>query len=642
MCGIAGVIGFDDKVAPSEAMLTRMCDAMTHRGPDDFGCFVHEGAGIGMRRLSIIDLAGGHQPIFNEDRSVAIVFNGEIYNYRELRQELAGQGHRFVTSSDTEVIVHLYEQVGLDFAERLNGMFAIALLDMRQRRLVLARDHIGIKPLFYSLDAARLVFGSEIKVLLASGLIRRELDVDALGQFMAWEYIPGAATLLRYVRKLEPAHLMTVELDSGRSQVRRFWDIPIGAAGGGARDDGSDDGEQDEPWGAEHWADVVDRKIAEAVRRQLVADVPLGAFLSGGVDSSLVVAHMSDHDSEKTRTFSIGFDDPSYNELAWASKAADHLGVDHRYEIIQPHVADLFDHLMHFMDDPIGDFSIFPTFLVSRHARRDVTVALSGDGGDELFGGYETFQAQLKAEQWSRLPGPLRAAGAGLIRRLRPTEAKKGLINKAKRFIEGLDEPAVLGHARWRVFAGAVMRPLLFTDAALRQMDTPVEGHIAALAARAGDLDAVDRACYVDTRSYLVDNCLVKSDRMSMACSLELRVPLLDKELVELAFGVPSRLKTTSKQTKVLLKRIACRYVPRECIYRPKEGFSIPIKQWLKTDFRPLMESLLDEGNLAAEGLFDVAQVRRLKAEHLAGRANHSHVLWSMMVFADWRRRWRV
>ncbi len=627
MCGIAGVVGFDGKVAADEALLARMADRMSHRGPDDFGCFVHGHAGIAMRRLSIIDLAGGHQPIFNEDRSVAIVFNGEIYNYRELREGLVAQGHRFTTNSDTEVIVHLYEQVGLDFAQRLNGMFAVAILDMAQRRLVLARDHIGIKPLFYSLDAHRLVFGSEIKVLLESGLVDRRLDVDVLGQFMAWEYIPGAGTLLRDVRKLEPAHLMTVSLDSGWVSLQRFWEIPL-------------DRGASETKSPADWAEVVDAAIRQAVRRQLVADVPLGAFLSGGVDSSLVVAHMSDHDSDRTRTFSIGFDDPSYNELAWAQKAADHLGVDHRYQIIQPHVADLFDHLMNFMDDPIGDFSIFPTYLVSRHARQDVTVALSGDGGDELLGGYETFQAQLKASQWAGLPGVLRRPAEALIRRLRPTAAKKGLINKARRFVEGLDEPAAMGHARWRVFTGTVMRPALFTDDALARMTTPVEGHIAALAARAHGLDDIDRACFVDTCSYLVDNCLVKSDRMSMACSLELRVPLLDRELVELAFRVPSRLKATAKQTKVLLKRIACRYVPRQCVYRPKEGFSIPIKQWLRTDFRPLLEDLLDERTLAAEGLFDVTTVRRLKSEHMVGRANHSHVLWSMIVFQDWRRRW--
>lgn len=622
MCGIAGHVVFGDSQPPTMEQLLAMCDAMYHRGPDDCGADIQCNVALGMRRLSIIDVAGGQQPIFNEDRSVRVVFNGEIYNYRELRSELEAKGHRFATHSDTEVLVHLWEELGLDFVDRLNGMFAIALHDMRQGRVVLARDHLGVKPLYYALNSQRLVFGSEVKVLLASGQIERHLDLDALGQFMAWEYIPGQGTLHKAIRKLEPGCLLDIDVASGNATHQQYWDLPLA--------------QQDDSLSDAQWEEIIDTKLREAVQRQLVSDVPLGAFLSGGVYSSLVVAAMG-----AAKTFSIGFNDPTYNELRWAQKVADHLGVDHDYDIIEPHVADLFDHLMHFMDDPIGDFSIFPTYLVSKHARQRVTVSLSGDGGDELFGGYETYLAQEKARQWQRVPALVRKRLLEpAIRSLSPTAKKKGLVNKAKRFVEGLEHGDELGHARWRVFVGEAMRCQLFTEDALREMATPVDAHVRALAGKAAQCNEVDRGLYVDVKSYMVDNCLVKMDRMSMATSLEARVPLLDKELATLAFRLPAHLKVHNGTTKVLLKRIAARHVPRECVYRPKEGFSIPMKQWLKTDFKPIMDDLLSPRRLAAEGIFNVQTVERLKAEHLANRANHSHVLWSMIVFEDWRKRW--
>jgi asparagine synthase (glutamine-hydrolysing) len=367
----------------------------------------------------------------------------------------------------------------------------------------------------------------------------------------------------------------------------------------------------------------------------LISDVPLGAFLSGGVDSSLVVAGMG-----PARTFSIGFDDPSYNELPWSERVAEHLGVSHKTEIIHPQIADLFQHLMLFMDDPIGDFSIFPTFLVSKVTRRDVTVALSGDGGDECFGGYETYVAQQMARSWSRIPGFVRRMAEPVIRSIRPTAKKKGTINKAKRFVEGLEHGEALEHARWRLFIGEALRRQLFTPEARRQIDGTVGDHILALQRDSKGLDELNRCLFVDLKSYLSDNCLVKVDRMSMAVSLESRVPLLDHELVELAFALPSELKVRSGKTKVLLKKVAARHVPADCVYRPKEGFSIPIKNWLGAELRPLMEELLDSKRVSADGLFDPTVVQRLKTEHLQGVANHSHILWSLVVFHDWQRRW--
>ncbi len=378
--------------------------------------------------------------------------------------------------------------------------------------------------------------------------------------------------------------------------------------------------------------------IRHAVRRQLVSDVPLGAFLSGGVDSSTVVAAMGE-----AETFSIGFDDPSYNETQWSRRVADHLGVHHHIEIIRPDALELFEHLMYFMDDPIGDFSIFPTYLVSKLARKHVKVVLSGDGGDELFGGYETFLAQEKLRSWQRVPAWLRSGVLEpAIDALPPTAAKKGLINKARRFVEGARLDPSWGHARWRVFCDEAVRANLFTPEARRAIETPVGAHILALREEAQGRDARDGALYVEFGSYLVDNCLTKVDRMSMACSLEARVPLLDREVVEHAFRVPSRLKYNASQTKILLKRIAARHVPRECVYRPKEGFSIPIKNWLRQEFRRLVEEYLAPGRLRREGLFEPEVVERLWVEHLENRANHSHLLWSLLVFGKWREQWAV
>ena len=624
MCGIAGMVAWRGAM-PERDALVAMCDVIAHRGPDDAGYLVEGQVALGMRRLSIIDLSGGHQPIFNEDGTVAVVFNGEIYNYRELRAGLIARGHRFATASDTEVIVHLWEEEGIDFPRHLNGMFALALYDRTQRRVVLVRDHVGIKPLYYALGPDGLVFGSEVKSLLASRRVPRRLDADSLAQFLSWEYVPGAATLMRDIRRLEPARSLEIDLDTGATRIRRFWN-PLTAAGTApTRKDAE-------------WEEEADTVIREAVRRQLVSDVPLGAFLSGGVDSSLVVAAMG-----PAHTFSIGFNDPSYNETQWSRRVAEHLGVNHEIEIIEPNVRELFEHLMHFMDDPIGDFSIFPTYLVSRLAARHVKVVLSGDGGDELFGGYETFLAQEKFRTWTRLPEWLRR---GLIEpaieALPPTAAKKGLVNKAKRFVEGSRLDDAWGHTRWRVFCDEVVRNGLFTAGARQAVVTPVAEHILALSAEANGRDDRDRALYVDFGSYLVDNCLTKVDRMSMACSIESRVPLLDREVAELAFRLPSRLKYSDSETKILLKRIAARHVPRECVYRPKEGFSIPIKNWLKQEFRGLIEQYLAPQRLRQAGLFVPEVVARLWGEHLENRANHSHLLWSLLVFEQWRDRWDV
>ena len=602
-----------------------MTDSILHRGPDGQGHHVDPPVLMGMRRLSIIDVAGGDQPIGNEDGTIQVVYNGEIYNYRELKAELEQRGHRFRTHSDTEVLVHLYEEYGDAFPERLNGMFAFALHDRTKRRVLLARDQIGIKPLFVARLPGHLVFGSEIKALLECVLVPRELDHDALAEFLAWEYVPAPRTLIRAIRKLEPGCTLAVDLRLGDIVERRYWDLPATRRA--------------EPADPRAWVERLDAALGTAVRRQMVADVPLGAMLSGGVDSSVVVANMG----KNAQTFSIGFDDASYDELPHARQVARHLGVRHEVEMIRPDVRGLFDHLMHFMDDPIADFSIFPTYLVSRLARRNVTVALSGDGGDELFGGYDTYVAQAMAARFDRLPAFMRQGVIGpLLDRLPPQAQKKGLINKTKRFVGGANLDPAFGHARWRLFADAAMRAKLFAAGVDGVRRDNADQHIRRYMDEASSRDAVDRALHVDMKSYLVDNCLVKVDRMSMANSLEVRVPLLDREVVDLAFQMPSDLKLKDGQTKPLLKEVAARHVPRESVYRTKQGFSIPIKHWLNDVFKPLADDLLAPERLRAEGLFQPETVARLRAEHAANRANHSHIIWAMLVFQDWRTRWNV
>ena len=626
MCGIAGVASVSGSPAIDYHRLRAMTDSLHHRGPDESGSEICDGVALGMRRLSIIDLEGGSQPLYNEDRTIRVVFNGEIYNYRELRRGLEARGHRLLTNTDGEVISHLWEELGPRFPTVLNGMFAIAVHDLRARRVTLVRDHFGIKPLYYTSVDGRLVFGSEIKALLASGIVPRELDIDALGEFLSWEYVPAPRTLLRGVRKLLPGGMLELDLARGGVQESTWWEPPAsnGTAGLPSTD--------------REWAEAIDAKIREAVQRQLISDVPLGAFLSGGVDSSLVVAAMGG-----AQTYSIGFDDPSYDETGASRRVARHLGVDHTIEVIRPDALALFSELMRYMDDPIADFSIFPTYLISQVARREVKVALSGDGGDEVFGGYETYAAQSAARLWNRVPATARAKATSLFTgHIRPTASKKGLVNSALRFLEGAGHDPRLGHARWRLFVGEGLRQELFTPEALGAMPTEVGHHVLRLADEAGGRGEVDRALYIDLRSYLADNCLVKVDRMAMASSLEVRVPLLDPELVALAFRLPQRFKVAGGQTKVLLKQVAARHVPAQCVYRRKQGFSVPMKHWLNQEFRVLADELLSADRLRREGIFRVDTVERLRAEHARGEQNHSHVLWALMVFQDWRVRWAV
>lgn len=624
MCGIAGIVELAGD-QPDLRVLHQMCGVLAHRGPDDKGVDVHGAVGLVSTRLAVIDVADGHQPYANEDGSIRAVFNGEIYNFRELRAKLEARGHCFASGADGEVIVHLWEEDGPGALSRLDGMFALAVHDDRTGHVWLARDRIGIKPLFAAVSATRVLFGSEIKAILAGGIDRSPGHV-ALDEFLAWEYVPAPRTLFQAVEKVEAGGLLRIDLANAAIERRRWWQLDVEKC---AAEAGTSTVDRDALVGK------VDATLARAVRTQLISDVPLGAFLSGGVDSSIIAANMPN-----PTTFSIGFDDPSYDELRWARRVAEHLGTRHHTQVLKTEAGDLFDRLMHFMEDPIADVSIFPTFLVSRLARDHVTVALSGDGGDELFGGYETYVAQEASRLWHRCPAFVRRAAVHGLARSRPRPAKKGLCNSARRFAQGVTGDRRLEHARWRLFLSSELRRQLYTDEFRSDLPDDVGAHVLSLFEEADSLPPTGRRLYVDMRSYLVDNCLVKVDRMSMACSLEVRVPFLDRRVVELAFGLPDAMKVHGRVTKPLLKQVAMKHVPADCVMRPKEGFSIPMKHWLRGELRPLVEDLLSADRLRAEGRFRVPTVERLKREHFEGTENHSHLLWALLVFQDWRDRW--
>jgi asparagine synthase (glutamine-hydrolysing) len=621
MCGICG-IGTRGET-PARVVLERMNRTIVHRGPDGEGFYVAPGVGLAMRRLAIIDLVTGDQPMPNEDGAIQVVFNGEIYNHRELRRELEAKGHRFRSRSDTEVIPHLYETHGLGFAEKLNGIFGIALWDARERRLVIARDRIGVKPLFYAVRDGTLFFGSEVKCLLAAGASRRELDLGALDRFLTFEYTGGTETLFADVRKLPPGHLLVWH--DGQPRIERYWRLAEGV---------------EERCGEAEWAERLRATLDAAVERQMVSDVPLGAFLSGGVDSSIVVSAMSRASSQPVRTFSIGFTNQSYNELPFAALMARHCGTEHRERVLAPEYLGMVDEVIEHLDQPIADFSVFPTLLVSRVAREEVTVVLSGDGGDELFGGYDAYVADRAAHRaLDRLPRALRHAVRFAGAALPETRAKKGLLNSLRRFLEGAALPADWEHMRWMTFLDPDARRHLYRPGLLQAAGDGAAETIRRHLANGG-ADRLQRQLFCDLQFYLPEDILVKVDHMGMAASIENRVPFLDNEVVELVARMPSALKWKGRTRKYILKRAYADVLPREILGREKQGFSIPLKAWLNEEWNGLLHDVLSESALRRDGLFDPATVQRWIREHEAGRANHSHILWALMVFHLWKRRW--
>ena len=622
MCGICGMVGYD-AVAP--AVLARMADAIRHRGPDDDGYDVREyddgtAVGLGFRRLSIIDLGTGNQPITNESGSVTLVFNGEIYNFRELRRELERLGHRFSTNADTEVIVHLYEEHGAGCVDRLNGMFAFALWDEERRELVLGRDRFGKKPLYYAQVGRGLVFGSELKSILEHPGCPRSLDFESLSRYLALEYVPTPRSIFAGVEKLPAGHILRWR--AGAISIEPYWDLTFDSA---------------PPASEEEYVERFAHHLREAVRRRLMSDVPLGAFLSGGIDSSSVVAMMADARPEGgVKTFTIGFGEPTFDESAHARRVAAHFGTEHHEDVFTPRVMlDLLPTVADFLDEPFADASILPTYLLSRFTREHVTVALGGDGSDELLAGYPTFSADRVASLY-RVPRSFHdRLVAPLADRLPVSTSNFSFDFKVKRFVRGARLAAPERHAAWL----GSFKPDEQSAILRRPVDDDVGEWRTAYAA-APTSDGVERLIYTYAKTYLQDDILVKVDRASMACSLEVRAPFLDVELVSFLGSVPPRLKLRRLDTKHLLKRAMTGVLPEGIVERPKKGFGIPISEWFKHELREHLQDELSPVRIAEQGIFEPSEVKRLLSEHLTGRRDHRKQLWTLFVFQLWHRRW--
>lgn len=624
MCGIVGKLHFDNTCVVHPQLIRDMCATITHRGPDDEGVYAHGPVGLGMRRLSIIDLAGGQQPIANEDRTVWVVFNGEIYNYRELRPLLEAKGHQFATHSDTEVIVHLYEEYGEDFPTHLRGMFAIALWDTAQETLILARDRLGKKPLYYAEHAGRLVFGSELKTLLVDGL-PRDVDPQALHEFLSYNYIPGPRTIFQVAKKLQPGHRLVAR--RGRISISPYWQPELHLE--------PESRIQPIAYYVERLTDL----LKESVRYRLISDVPLGVFLSGGVDSSTLVAIMREVSSERIKSFSIGFEDKSFNELPYAREIARHFETDHYDLVVKPDALDLLPKLVHFFDEPFADSSAIPVYYLSELARRHVTVALGGDGGDELFAGYETYSAYKLAGLYRRLPQPVQHLVPRLIAKLPVSHAKVSFDYKAKRFIQGALLTPERGHYAWKEVFSPEMKHQLYATLDSQQLHDPFQVFEREFNA-CQQAPMLSRLQYVDQRVYLPDDILVKVDRMSMAHSLEVRAPLLDHKLVEFALTIPPEFQLKGLKKKYLLKRAMEHKLPAGVLSRKKAGFNVPIPGWLRHELRDYTQDVLSERRLREQGFFDPRYIQQLIHDHNDMSVDYSRNLWGLLIFMLWHEQY--
>jgi asparagine synthase (glutamine-hydrolysing) len=610
MCGIAGFIDTECAYANAEERIRVMCNLIRHRGPDEQGVWIGNGAALGMRRLSIIDVAGGHQPIFNEDKSILVVFNGEIYNYQSLKQTLQERGHSFQTQSDTEVIVHAYEEFGDDCPRQLRGMFAFALWDKKRQRLLLARDRFGKKPLNYYWDGQRLIFGSEIKSLLAAG-IPRAINPIALDEYLVYAYVPTPHTLFRDVQKLPAAHTLIYE--HGQIKLQRYWDVSF-----------TPSCTDDEATAIERTRDLLE----DAIKVRLMSEVPLGVFLSGGLDSSVVVGLMSQMTERPVQTFSIGFEEDDFSELPYARKVARHFGTDHHEFCIRSDLISVLPQLVWAYDEPFGDSSMLPTYYVSKLAREHVTVVLTGDGGDEIFGGYDHYEREYIT---NRIPPSLRSllACASLL-------IPDGMRGK-KRFGTMHQDLATRCIEILARFPRGT-RPTLYTRdhfATVWRHD-PFEGQ-KRLYNQVSDLDTLTRMQYVDTHAYLPDDILVKVDKATMLNSLEARAPLLDHHLVEYVASLQPELRIRDGKLKYLLKQVAKDFLPPEILARPKRGFAVPIKHWFRGDLTAYASEILRSPTARQRGIFNPKFIDTLLSTHAQTTlVNHSSAIWTLLCLELW------
>lgn len=620
MCGICGIFEFGRLTDIPQEVVHRMNQTMIHRGPDDGGVFVGPGIGLGHRRLSIIDLAGGHQPMSNEDGTVWALLNGEIYNYPELRSELLDRGHKFATKSDTEVIVHLYEDHGEDCFSKLRGMFSIAIWDSRLRKLVLARDRVGKKPLFYAAGEKRILFGSELKCLLADDSLPRDVDEQALSDYFSFGYIPAPKTIYRSVRKIMPGHYLVASANGVRET--RYWDLSF------ARPERHSEAE---------WGEILRHELCEATRIRLMSDVPLGAFLSGGIDSSSVVAMMSHVMKRAVTTCSIGFKEEKYDEGQYARQVSKLFSTEHYEEVVEPRAVDIVDKLAWHYDEPFADSSAIPTYYVSKIARSHVTVALGGDGGDESFAGYRRYKLDYYENRLRNyVPAGLRRGLFGPLGRWYPALAWAPRIFRAKATFQSLSRSPLEGYFNSISYFRPDDKAHLFTSDFQKQLNAydsmdVLRGYYD----RADTDDPLSKIQYVDIKTYLTDDILTKVDRASMAVSLEVRAPMLDHKFMERVASIPSSLKLRAGEGKYILKKSLEPILPTNILYRPKQGFAIPLDVWFKGDLKEMAQQSIVETD---DGILDKGSLTKIWDQHQKGYYDRSALLWAVLMFRKWHQ----
>ncbi|MEM6779552.1 MAG: asparagine synthase (glutamine-hydrolyzing) [Planctomycetota bacterium] len=632
MCGIAGAMWQHPSKEIDDGQLRRMTEIIAHRGPDDSQTWTDRehldaagnrmGVALGFRRLSIIDIAGAAQPMTNETGDVHMVFNGEIYNYRTIRKRLEGAGHHFATHGDGECILHLYEDLGPDCFEHLNGMFGVAIWDARQHRLVLARDRIGQKPLYYAWKDGRFVFASELKSIATVPGICTEIDPEAIDEFLTYQYVPHPGTIWKGVHKLSPGHLAIVDRDGVR--VRRYWEY---------------DPALETDMKLEDVREQLRALLSDAVRLRMRSDVPLGSFLSGGIDSSLITALATDHTDQRLRTFSIGFPVADFDETRYADQVAQHLGTEHTKFEVQPDAIEILNQLVWHYDEPFGDSSAVPTWYLSELTRRSVTVALSGDGGDELFAGYERYQALWLSDKIQKLMPLHRIPGAGLWHRLPDSDRRRSLIRRGKRFLEAMGQPTVARYLNWLQIFPESLRGHLYTDEFVSRLpgNDPI-AFLESVWSRSEGRDVVTRASTADLLSYLPCDLMTKVDIASMAHGLEVRQPMLDHRVVEFAARMPVHHKFRGRRGKLVLQDTFGDRIPSEIFTRPKMGFGIPIGSWFRNEFKPLVHDTLLASDARSRQFFRPDAVASLVQSHESGEQNHGYRLWNLLVLEVWLR----
>lgn len=627
MCGIAGWINLKQSNANhTEAVLHSMCETILHRGPNSEGLWLDDTVALGMRRLSIIDLHTGDQPVFNEDKSVIVMMNGELYNYREVREDLEKKGHKFVTKSDTEILPHLYDEYGEDLLDHVNGMFAFSLWDTRKKKLIIARDRFGEKPLYYGVFDGKLLWASEPKALLAHPAVNSELNLDALRKYLSYDYVPAPDSIYKGISKLPAAHIMVVE--NGEVRTRRYWNMTWDAAAETQRRGES----------LREKAGELRDLLSDAVRMRLVADVPLGVLLSGGIDSSTVAAFATQHATETVKTFSIGFTEDSFDESKYARQVAKHLGTDHHEEILSVSKAsELIEDIGTWLDEPLSDGSLIPTYLLSRFVRKHVTVALGGDGGDELFAGYPMYYGHKVAEMYKKVPGFVRS---GLIEpavRALPVSTKNlSFEYRAKRFVRSSNYDTITRHHSWFGSFTLEEQQRLLTEAVLNSSNGDIYADARELLQLCDASTEIEQMQFLDINFYMAEDILTKVDRAAMSVSLETRAPFLDPRVGQFAASLPLEYKLRGSEGKFILKRAVEGLLPSDILYRAKKGFGIPIAEWLKGSLNPLMHDLLDEKRIREQGIFDYKYVAKLISEHERGTASHHKQLWTLLVFQLW------